>query len=203
MLLFYVLTKKSINMTTDEIENEVRRALDYKTTLLVSKYHTTAGAVKDYVLELLPPNGYLNMVQESLDVLSNVPTEFTNKYKPENIEVSNWIIAMGELITSFRNSLIVKSSKPAGPQSILEDNGIYYYAHEFLGGERVKTIIIKHMRVLSSVTHAAPPEKISHDPVVRAKVFIRNLLPINNYLGQLNLEPGKVELVKSTIIPLR
>ncbi len=186
-------------MNTQEILQEINSAATSGGNLLIEKYITSDGAIKDYVVRLLPDNGYKNLVQQSLDMLNEDANKFLRDLKPTEADTGEWVQAVSEQIDSF-----VKTLKPSPDAPVrnytkeLVKMGAAYVDKQDLDNNSLNTIVLKNLEVLSSVNHT--PDKLFKSPkgnIPKYKELIRKELPISKYLGQLNLAPEKVTSVRA------
>jgi hypothetical protein len=182
-------------MTHEEINSEVEKALAGDKAVLIEKYVTSDGVVKDYVVELLPDSGYKDMIKESLETLNKNPEEFLFNIRPSDADAEEWVTAVTEQINSFKNSLDPSSDKPAWTdKQVLTKFGSVLLT----SSDSAPTVVIKNMRVLSSTVQTENvEEKLPKGNIPRYKHIIRSKLPISKYLPRLNLAPGKFTAVKS------
>jgi hypothetical protein len=182
-------------MTHEEINIEVEKALAGDKAILVEKYTTSDGVVKDYVVELLPDSGYKDLIKESLEILDKNPEEFLFNMRPSDADAEEWITAVNEQINSFKNSLNPSSDKPAWTEKqVLTKFGSILLT----SGDSEPAAVLKNMRVLSSTVQTENvEEKLPKGNIPRYKHIIRSKLPISKYLPRLNLAPGKFTSVKS------
>jgi hypothetical protein len=190
-------------MTTDEIKAEICKALAGDRTLMLKGYKSSDGSVKDYVVILLPDDGYRNLVKASHDKLNNEVEFFMSKIRPDDADIVDWATAIAEqsdsLVRSMSDSKPIKELQFKNP--IVKQDGMYFYQSELESGA-VQTVIIKNVQVLSSTNHT--PDKEAKEPkgvIPRYKNLIRSKLPISQYVGQFNLSPDKVDMVKSLCMP--
>lgn len=190
-------------MTSDEIKHEVEKALAGDKTLMLKGYKSSDGAVKDYVVLLLPDDGYKNLVKTSHEKLNKETEFFMNELKPADADIAEWAAAITEQVESFNKSM--SDNKPVKEiqfkNPTVRQGGMHFYQSEFESGE-INTVIIKNVQVLSTTNHT--PDKEVKEPkgvIPRYKNLIRSQLPISQYVGQFNLSPDKVELVKSLHMP--
>jgi hypothetical protein len=190
-------------MTSEEIKNEVEKALAGDRTLMLKGYKSSDGSVKDHVVLLLPDDGYKNLVKTSHEKLDKEPEFFMNELRPADADISEWAIAITEQIESFNKSM--SSDKPVKEMQFknptVKQGGTHFYQSEFESGA-INTVIIKHVQVLSTTNHT--PEKEAKEPkgnIPKYKNLIKSKLPISQYVGQFNLSPDKVDLVKSLCMP--
>lgn len=190
-------------MTTEEIKNEIDKALAGDRTLMLKGYKSSDGSVKDYVVLLLPDDGYKHLVKTSQEKLNKEVEFFMNEIRPVDADIVEWATAIAEQHDSFVKSL--SASKPTKDMQFknptVKQGGMHFYQSEFEAGA-VQTVIIKNVQVLSYTNHT--PEKEAKEPkgnIPRYKNLIRSKLPISQYVGQFNLSPDKVEIVKSLFMP--
>jgi hypothetical protein len=171
-------------MTIEEIKNEIDKALAGDRTLMLKGYKSSDGTVKDHVVVLLPEDGY-------------------NELRPKDADTAEWAQALIEQGDSFSASLNpdkpVKEMQFKNP--LVKQGGMHFYKSEIESGE-VQTVIIKNLQVLSTTNHT--PEKEAKEPkgnIPRHKNLIKSKLPISQYVGQFNLSPDKVELVRAVHMP--
>lgn len=189
-------------MDIQTILNEVNNAAAGSKTLLVEKYVTSDGAVKDYMVRLLPEDGYKALVKESLDILDGDPSKFMKDLKPADADMGEWAQAVSEQIDSFNKTLNPSADAPARnyKKELVKMGASYVDKQEFDNGA-VNTAVLKNLVILSSVNHT--PDKASKGPkgnIPKYKEMIRNELPIGKYLGQLNLSPEKVTSVRAVTL---
>jgi hypothetical protein len=190
-------------MTTDEIKTEIDKALAGDRTVMLKGYKSSDGSVKDYVVLLLPDDGYKNLVKLSQEKLNKEPEFFMNELRPADADIGEWATAVTEQIASFTKSM--SDEKPARDMQFknptVKQGGMHFYQNELEAGN-TNTVIIKHVQVLSTTNHT--PDKEVKEPkgnIPRYKNLIRSKLPISQYVGQFNLSPDKVEIVKSLFMP--
>jgi len=190
-------------MQIEDILHEVNKADAGSKTMLIEKYNTSDGAVKDYVIKLLPPDGYHALVRESLEQLQKETNKFMHDIRPADADMAEWAQAITEQVNSFNNSLMPSETKAARNYTKeLVKLGAAYVEKQELESKTIQTAVLKNLVVLSSVNHT--PEKAAKVPkgnVPRYKEIIRSNLPISAYLGQLNLAPGKVASVRAVDMP--
>lgn len=190
-------------MTIPEIKIEIEKALAEDHTLMLKGYKSSDGSVKDHVVVLLPDDGYKNLIKQSKDKLDKETEFFIGKLRPDDADIVEWTTAIAEQLDSFTASLNpdkpVKEMQFKNP--LVKQGGMHFYQSEIESGE-VQTVIIKNVQVLSTTNHT--PEKEAKEPkgnIPRYKNLIKSKLPISQYVGQFNLSPDKVELVKSLHMP--
>lgn len=189
---------------TEDVMSEVRYAYNTSRTLLISKYTNSNGCTKDYVVGLLPPTGYQEMVKSSLHILEGGINSLRDS-KPADVEIGDWIIAAAELITSFQKTIAAYSEPPVErnvSKPLVFKDGAYIYQSEEEEGN-ISTVIVKNLFIESQVDHT-PEITASLVPVSRvayAKSILRAVLPVGKYLAQMNFSEEKVESVKAVIIP--
>lgn len=182
-------------MTHEDINNEVEKALAGDKAVLIEKYTTSKGVVKDYVVELLPATGYKDMIKESLEILDKNPEEFLFNIRPSDADAEEWIAAVNEQIDSFKNSLNPTTEKAAweDKQPLTKFGSIL-----LTDSSEAPTVVLKNMRILSSADQSENvEEKVPKGNIPRYKHIIRSKLPISKYLPRLNLAPGKFASLKS------
>lgn len=190
-------------MTIEEIKEQVEMALAGDRTLMLKGYKSSDGSVKDHVVILLPDGGYKDLVKLSLEKLSKETKLFMHTIKPEDADDGEWATAITEQTASFNNSLSddkpVKEMQFKNP--LIKQGGMYFYQSEFEAGD-IQTVIIKNVQVLSTTNVTNVKEaKEPKGNIPRYKSIIKYKLPISQYVGQFNLSPDKVELVKSFRMP--
>jgi hypothetical protein len=201
--LLFLAINSPHNMTTDEIKIEIEKALAGDRTLMLKGYKSSDGSVKDYVVLLLPDDGYKHLVKTSQEKLNKEVEFFMNEIRPADADIVEWATAIAEQHDSFVKSL--SDSKPAKYMQFknptVKQGGMHFYQSEFESGA-VQTVIIKNVQVLSTTNHT--PDKEVKEPkgnIPRYKNLIRSKLPISQYEGQFNLSPDKVDMVKSLFMP--
>jgi hypothetical protein len=190
-------------MTIDEIKNEIDKALAGDRTLMLKGYKSSDGTVKDHVVVLLPEDGYKNLIKQSQEKLDKETDFFINELRPKDADIIEWTTAIAEQEYSFKASLNpdkpVKEMKFKNP--LVKQGGMHFYQSEIESGE-AQTVIIKNLQVLYTTNHT--PEKEAKEPkgnIPKYKNLIKSNLPIRQYVGQFNLSPDKVELVRSLRMP--
>jgi hypothetical protein len=186
-------------MTIDEIKNEIDKALAGDRTLMLKGYKSSDGTVKDHVVVLLPEDGYKNLIKQSQEKLDKETDFFINELRPKDADIIEWTTAIAEQEYSFKASLNpdkpVKEMKFKNP--LVKQGGMHFYQSEIESGE-AQTVIIKNLQVLYTTNHT-PKEPKGNIP--KYKNLIKSNLPIRQYVGQFNLSPDKVELVRSLRMP--
>ena len=190
-------------MTTDEIKIEIEKALAGDRTLMLQGYKSSDGSVKDHVVLLLPDDGYKNLVKTSHEKLNKETEFFMNELRPADADIAEWATAVTEQVESFNKSM--SDNKPVKEMQFknptVKQGGMHFYQSEFESGD-IQTVIIKNVQVLSTTNHT--PDKEAKEPkgnIPRYKNLIKSKLPISQYVGQFNLSPDKVDMVKSLCMP--
>jgi len=186
-------------MTTDEIKTEIEKALAGDRTLMLKGYKSSDGSVKDYVVLLLPDDGYKNLIKTSKEKLDKETEFFMNELRPADADIVEWATAIAEQMDSFNKSM--SDDKPVKEMQFknptVKQGGMHFYQSEFESGD-IQTVIIKNVQVLSTTNHTPDKEvKLPKGNVPRYKSLIRSKLPVNQYVGQFNLSPDKVDMVKA------
>lgn len=195
-------------MTPQDIINEIEKAKAGDRTLMIAGYKTSDGAVKDYVVELLPTDGYKELVRKSGSDLLEKRAQLAEELIPEASEEvqQQYDAAVAELHASFLGSLDgnkpVKDIQYKNPT--VKQGSVYLYNSEVEQGN-IQTVIVKNLLIKSSTTRVASDKEVkeSKNPVVNFKNKIKSKLPVSRYLPQLNLAPDKVELVRSLVMEAR
>lgn len=195
-------------MTPQDIINEIEKAKAGDRTLMIAGYKTSDGAVKDYVVELLPSDGYKELVRKSGSDLLEKRAQLAEELIPEASEEvqQQYDAAVAELHASFLGSLDgnkpVKDIQYKNPT--VKQGSVYLYNSEVEQGN-IQTVIVKNLLIKSSTTRVASDKEVkeSKNPVVNFKNKIKSKLPVSRYLPQLNLAPDKVELVRSLVMEAR
>lgn len=147
------------------------------TKFRVIGYQSSSGEIRDYDLIYLGRDGYKEMVRESLESLGKLRKEM-----PQLFDTPVAFQASKELEESFQATL----------------NGTQTARH-WNPNPDDKSVRLFNMKILSStqIAPASEPKKAtkSSEKTIR-KAAIRKLLPINDYLGQLALLPGKFKTVE-------
>jgi len=190
-------------MKIEEIKNEIEKSLVGDRTLMLQGYKSSDGSIKDHVVILLPDDGYKNLIKLSQEKLNKETEFFINELRPKDADVKEWMTAITEQLDSFNKSL--SDDKPPRDMQFknptVKQGGMHLYKSEVESGE-VQTVIIKHVQVLSTTNHTQDIEvKEPKGNIPRYKNLIKSKLPISQYVGQFNLSPDKVELVKALCLP--
>lgn len=156
---------------------EVLQHLNPGTHFRVLGYQSSNGEVRDYDLVYLGKDGYKDLVRESLESLNKLRKEMPQLFStPVSFQASK------ELEESFRSTL--NGTQPARNwNKNPEDNAVRLF----------------NMKIISStqVAPASEPKKATKSSEkTLSKAAIKKLLPINDYLGQLALLPGKFRAVE-------
>jgi hypothetical protein len=189
-------------MNATEIIEEIKKAQESSKTLLLEKYVNSDGVVKDYVVRLLPGEGYHDLVKQSLDILDSNTQKFMSDIKPEDADMAEWATAISDQIDSFKKSLNPDKEKKAFTYKnpTVSNDGMHFYEEEFKSGN-VNTVIIKNVEVLSTTLHSENvEEKLPKGNIARYKHIIKSHLPITRYVGQFNLSADKVQCVKAVLV---
>lgn len=186
-------------MTTEEIRQEIEKALAGDKTLMLQGYTSSDGSVKDYVVSLLPDDGYKQLVKSSYEKLNTETEFFMQELRPADADITEWAKAVSEQLDSFSKSM--SEDKPVKEMQFknptVKQGGMHFYKAELEAGY-VKTVILKNVAVLSTTNHS--PDKEVKEPkgnIPKYKSMIRAHLPVSKYVGQFNLSPDKVELVRA------
>jgi hypothetical protein len=188
-----------------DVVKEINYAHKVSHTLLITKYMSSAGSVKDYVVGLLPPGGYVELVKSSLQILE-MSVNSLKDIKPPQVDMSDWIVGASQLIISLRKSLQSNteeySSVKTPSRPLVFKDGVYTYQDEE-EAEDIQTVIVRNLFIESQVDHtpAITESLLPKGKVPHAKALLRATLPVGNYLGQLNFSEGKVQDVKAVVIP--
>lgn len=169
--------------------------------LEIQEYTSTAGNKMTYDLHFprpnIPQDSYIGMVTASKDMLTS-SFSYLTQYKPDDIPLDVWTTAGAEMLVSYTTSLNKPEIHLDANTGRVDPNkrlvcieGLYFYECEVNDPKReITTLILKNM--VSPLKSYLTPESIPSGPVPRAKHFIRKLLPINNYVGQLNIRKDNI-----------
>lgn len=169
-------------MTTTEI---ITAAHASGQALSIEGYITSAGAVINYTVKLLGPDGYKTLVAESLAVLEDPKR---NPPRPLEIAPEVWRQALEEKMDSFRKTLSNSSgAHKAFTKELVEHPG--GYATYTGDGE---TVVLRNLQEIQKTVVTPGGDKIVNSSAkTLAKAAIDRQLPIGKFIGQLNLAPGK------------
>lgn len=186
-------------MDTNEILEQVNKAAATEQLLLIEKYVTSDNVVKDYVVKILPENGYQDLVKQSLEILNKETEKFMFKLKPADADMGEWAQAVSEQIDSFNKTLNPSADKKAiNFKKELIKVGAAYIDKAEIETTMPSCIVLKNLQIMATTLHSEnAPDKMPKGNVPRYKELIRRELPIAAYLGQLNLAPGKVASVRA------
>lgn len=140
----------------------------------IRSYISSDGSVKDYLVEEIGPEGYIQLCQESVNQLnSEIDRQMLHKEYDED-EVQ----ALIELRDSYQKTI---SGEQPERQFTFEE-GVRYLRHcKIIAVHEIRPAITKHKTYRNNVT--------------MYKAQWRKKLPIAAYVGQFKLEPIKVGLV--------
>ena len=150
-------------------------------TLHIRGYRSGSGAETNYTVKLLGPDGYRELVRESLDMLKEGKV-----VKPEGVDLNIWILACNEKQASFEATLTGETAPRNYARSMMEHEGYSSYEDE------PDTFILRNlMKVSEEIVTPGETKMVKSAAKTLAKAAIDKMLPIGKYLGQLNLAPGK------------
>lgn len=132
-------------------------------------YISSDGSVKDYVLEIIGHDGYLDLCAQSVNKLNQMLTETSN---PDEHQ------ALTELRESYQKSIKGEHNKT---EPWLDPGATY----------------LKHCKILKVNTLYQPetkPRKYRSN-ITRIKADVRTKLPISSYIGMIKLESGKYDSI--------
>jgi hypothetical protein len=189
-------------MNNNEILEQINKAAATGQTLLIEKYVTSDNVVKDYVVKLLPEDGYKDLVKQSLDILNSDTEKFMFKLKPSDADMAEWAQAVSEQIDSFNKTLNPPADKKAiNFKKELIKVGAAYIDKAEMEASMPSCIILKNIQVMATTLHSENvPDKQPKGNVPKYKELIRRELPIASYIGQLNLSPDKVTSVRAVAL---
>lgn len=148
-------------------------------TLHIRGYRTSNGAEMNYTVKLLGPNGYKDLVRESLEKAGDLP-------RPAEFDNEVWAEAMAEKISSWQKTLNGDTAPRSFSRALMEHEGYSTYADD------PDTYILRNlMKVSEEVVTPGEEKMVKSAAKTLAKAVIDRQLPIGKYLGQLNLAPGK------------
>lgn len=148
-------------------------------TLHIRGYRTGTGAEINYTVRLLGPDGYRELVRESLEKAKDIP-------RPCEFDPEVWAEAFKEKIASFQKTLDGNTAPRNYARALMEHEG--YSSVE----DEPDTYILRNlMKVSEEIVTPGETKMVKSATKTLAKAAMDKMLPIGKYLGQLNLAPGK------------
>lgn len=132
-------------------------------------YISSDGSVKDYVLDVIGYDGYLDLCAQSVNTLNQMLRESFDSDEQQ---------ALIELRESYQKTI----------------NGEHNRSEPYLDPS---AFYLKHCKILKVNTLRQPdnkPRKYRNN-VTRIKAEVRTKLPISSYIGLIKLEPGKYDSI--------
>ena len=178
-------------VTTQQIKEAVSKAVAGSRKLKIGGYVNSAGDVTDFVVELLPEDGYANLIKEALvgiaeGSLSTLPPEgFQDKEawsKGVDEQILSWTKSAAGTQPSRQGGGIVSSTGPG--YSIFED--------------KPDVVAVFHARSLEAVKRVVTPNEPTKSAAKTiAKSILRDRSPLGAYIGRLNLSSDKLESIEA------
>lgn len=152
-------------------------------TLRILGYRTGSGAEINYTVRLLGPQGYRELVRESLEKTKDIT-------RPDEFDSEVWAEALKEKIASFQRTLDGETVSRNFARSMMEHEGYSSYEDE------PDTFILRNLlKVSEEIVTPGEVKMVKSAAKTLAKAAMDKMLPIGKYLGQLNLAPGKYNSV--------
>jgi hypothetical protein len=149
-------------------------------TLHIRGYRSAAGAESNYTVKFLGPNGYRDLVRESLALLR------AGKVTNPGFSHEDWGQAVAEKDASWEKTLGGETAPKNYAKPLAEHEGYETYL------DAPDTYILRNlMKVSEEIVTAGEEKFVKSAAKTLAKAAIDKMLPISKYLGQLNLVPGK------------
>lgn len=175
-------------MKKEDITAIIEAALKENRPLRIKGYRNSDGQVADYVVRIAGSDGYQSMVKASLEALNDGKVT-----PPADTPPEVWEAAQAEQKASWEKTLAGESTRSYNDGMELTPGGYYVSA-----GDPTMVGLRNLEQVSIDVTEAIDKKATVSKPKTLAKAHIRDNTPLANYLGQLNLVPGKftsIELV--------
>lgn len=157
-----------------DIEKAVTEAFNTPGAVLCIKgYTSSSGSVTDYKVKYIKKEGYLRLVQESIQALND------GIYYNDEHDKEVWDKAEAELKASWQRTLNgehpSRNFKKTEPDPAL--------------------IVITHLEAVD-IFEQEPPSKVTLSrPLTLAKEDIMLQVPLGNYVGKLNLRPSSIKSI--------
>ncbi len=135
------------------------------------------------MVRLIGKEGYLRLVRESMDkaIAGGIPRD-------PQFDGPTWSQALQEQLDSWGRTITGTQPIRQHDANLVKETGFSLHP------EKRELTILHHMEVLASaVTTASPKPATKSAAKTLAKAHIRKHSPLDRYLGQLNLAPGKFE----------
>jgi len=166
--------------TNQEINALIEETRENKGFISIKGYENAKGAITDYIVQPLGPNGYKRLIQESLDQINNIENTKFDK------EVFN--AAKSELIASFEKTLNDEHNRVNNYSK--EKTG--FYSHEDNDCTYIRNLVV----VRRIVRVPGEYKEVKSRPKTLAKNFIRRNLPISKYQGTFKLDSSKFDEIR-------
>lgn len=163
----------AIQISFEEIKAAVDRAIKENLPLEIKGYRSSTGSISDYTVRLIGKDGYLKLVEQSLNQISQT-------WNPGEYDEHTWDSAKEQLAASWTITLNGGHNKPQ-PSTDKEPEP--------------DVIQLRNMECLSRFEHEEG-KTVKSKALTLAKNDIVLQLPLGSFLGQLKLQPGKVDSVK-------
>jgi hypothetical protein len=170
-------------MNPSELRSLLSRFNPAKHHLVVDGYRTSKGDVINYELALIGSEGYRALVQQSRDyLLATLLGLRPQEFKPET-----WFQAVQEQVESWNKTLEGEHTpKNYGPEAMFSTYSI------MAADEGGTTPILRNLKeIKAEIIEAGEKKKVNSASKTLAKAYIVAHTPMAEFVGQINLAPGK------------
>jgi len=155
-------------------------------------YVSETGREANYVLQPYGENGYIRLVQESLEQLQNGEVEKPKKVFGEAIDTETWEEAVSEQIASFEKTLAGGHGRKDRKEK--EDKGFYSIdGIPFVFNVRVVSYNETPEQAENNAALGDKIKKIPKSLKAKAKKHIRTSVKLGGYRGMFKLDPSKFD----------
>lgn len=173
-------------------------------SLEIRGYTNANGDVSDYTVAFLANNGYDDLVErshaklqhllhkEGAIALANAANIPLDKVAPAQVET--WA---NEMLASYEKRM----TTPPEERAVREQAGVSAHPNGYWVKDGSEVTILRGLRLIQKTTRYAGKQASNTWGKTRVKNHIVNLLPIGDYIGQMNLDPEKLEGVSLVASP--
>lgn len=182
--------------TPEAFRSAVAEAYAGSRRLEIERYSSANGKISNFVVELLPADGYDDLVKRSHEDLTvkreelkqNILVESNGEVTPEMVDC-----CIAELLASWERRMAGQISERVSNQD-LTDSGQGY--HTKAGSD---TVTVFNVLRISEDMVTPPRKKESKWGKTRVKSALTRQLPIGDYIGQMNFKMDNVDDVRVVV----
>jgi len=189
--LFY-----EMNSTKEHFREEVLKANDGSRRLRIERYCSQDGKCATYEVEILPSDGYDQLVKESYDALLEDQKKIVHQVVVEASEGAITGDFVNKCADEQRRAWEKRINQPAD-QGLADSSLTASGDGWFIKSGSPDTTVLLGLRVLSEEVHQPSQKAPSKWGKTRVKKAIASRLPIGKFIGRMNLDMDNVDDVSA------